>query len=580
MGAVGRRGGRGYACRPDSGRARLPPVAGRRAFTADLSDAPTPTSPRAAGSRHRAGPGAARRARARPHAQGQRRQGGQLPPDQLGRTGAQGLGPDEGPEGPQHRGPVRRRPARHADAQEAARGVGQRTCQPGARRPGGAHPGLRGAAGGRQRRHQGVPAGALLRRLHPLAAAAGQPDHPRAAGQRGQGHPLDGPGVDQRHAGAREDRLVHGRGRLPHARRARRALRRTREVKPSSDLTRVTFAVLTLALLIGASLWVMQPFLGPTIWATMVVVATWPLMLRVQGALRGRRWAAVTVMTLLLLLLFVVPLVVAIVTIVQHADEIVAWGKLITSYRPSRTPPDWLLALPMGSRLGVLWEQAVAAGLSGVMERLAPYAGNVTKWFVAEVGSVGFLLLQFLMTVVIAGILYASGEEAADQVRRFAHRLAGERGASTVKLAGDAIRGVALGVGVTAVVQSVLGGVALAIVDVPFAGLLSAVMFMLCIAQVGPAPVLVPAVVWVFWGGQVGWGIFLTVCTVVITLLDNVLRPALIRMGADLPLLLIFAGVIGGLLAFGLVGIFVGPVVLAVGYMLLEAWMDEVPPPS
>lgn len=351
-------------------------------------------------------------------------------------------------------------------------------------------------------------------------------------------------------------------------------------MKPErNDLTRVTFAVLALALLIGASLWVLRPFLGPTIWATMVVVATWPVMLRVQALLGGRRSLAVAVMTLLLLLLFVVPLVVAIVTIVQNTDQIVSWARLITGYRPTPTPPDWLATLPMvGPRLAVLWEQAVVNGLDGLLQKLTPYAGNLTKWFVAEVGSVGFLLLQFLMTVVIAAILYASGEDAADQVRRFAHRLAGERGASTVQLAGDAIRGVALGVGVTALVQAVLSGLALAVVDIPFAGLLSALTFMLCIAQIGPTPVMVPALIWVFWQGQVGWGIFLLVCTVVITLLDNVLRPALIRMGADLPLLLIFAGVIGGLLAFGLVGIFVGPVVLAVGYMLLEAWMDESPP--
>lgn len=348
-----------------------------------------------------------------------------------------------------------------------------------------------------------------------------------------------------------------------------------------NDITRVTFAVLALALLVGTSLWVLRPFLGPTIWATMVVVATWPLMLRVQSLLGGRRSLAVAVMTLGLLLLFVVPLAVAIVTIVQNADQIVAWGKLVTGYRPDKQPPAWLLGVPLlGAKLGALWEQAVAAGLDGVMQRLQPYAGNLTKWFVAEVGSVGFLLVQFLLTAIIAGILWASGEEAADQVRRFAQRLAGERGASTVKLAGDAIRGVALGVGVTALVQAILGGIALAIVDIPFAGLLSALMFMLCIAQVGPAPVLVPAVVWIFYDGQIGWGIFLAVATAIITTLDNVLRPALIRMGADLPLLLIFSGVIGGLLAFGLVGIFVGPVVLAVGYMLLEAWMDETPPPQ
>jgi len=117
---------------------------------------------------------------------------------------------------------------------------------------------------------------------------------------------------------------------------------------------------------------------------------------------------------------------------------------------------------------------------------------------------------------------------------------------------------------------------------VPFAGLLTALMFMLCIAQVGPVLVLLPAAAWAFYTDSTGWGIFLVVWSLVVGTLDNVLRPALIRMGADLSLLLIFAGVIGGLLAFGLVGLFVGPVVLAVALTLLEAWMDDgdTPPPS
>ena len=347
------------------------------------------------------------------------------------------------------------------------------------------------------------------------------------------------------------------------------------------DLTRTTFAVLALGLLIFASLWILRPFLGPAIWATMVVAATWPVMLRAQALLGGRRALAVTAMTLLLLLLFVVPLTVAIVTIVQNAERIVEWARLVTGYRLTPQAPAWLAALPLvGTLLAGLWAEAVAAGLDGVLERLSPYAGNLTKWFVAEVGSLGFLLLQFFMTVVIAAIMYAGGEQAAGEVRRFARRLAGARGESTVQLAGDAIRGVALGVGVTAVVQSVLGGLGLWAVGIPFAGLLSALMFMLCIAQVGPALVLLPAVAWVFWDGSPVWGTVLLVWTVLVTSLDNVLRPMLIRMGADLPLLLIFSGVIGGLLAFGLVGIFVGPVVLAVGYTLLEHWMAETDPPA
>jgi predicted PurR-regulated permease PerM len=351
------------------------------------------------------------------------------------------------------------------------------------------------------------------------------------------------------------------------------------------DLARTTFGVLFIGLLLGASLWILRPFLGPMIWATMVVVATWPVMRRVQTLLWGKRALAVTVMTLLLLLLFVVPLVLAIVTIVGNADQLVAWAKLATTWRPGEQAPEWLRNLPViGGMAETLWAQLRSLGLDDLLPRLTPYAGNATKWFVAEVGSVGIVVVQFLLTVAIAGVMYSLGEEGADHVRRFARRLAGEPGEGAVVLAGDAIRGVALGVGVTAVVQSVVAGLGLALAGIPFAGLLTALMFMLCIAQVGPLPVLVPALIWAFYDGHPGWGTFLVVVAVVVTMLDNVLRPLLIRMGADLPLLLIFAGVIGGLFAFGLVGIFVGPVVLAVGYTLLEAWMGDAqvpsPPPS
>ena len=345
---------------------------------------------------------------------------------------------------------------------------------------------------------------------------------------------------------------------------------------PRGDLARITFSVLFIGALLAGSLWVLRPFVGPAIWATMVVVATWPMMLRVQHRLWGRRMLAVAVMTLLLLLLFVVPLTLAVATIVGNADQLIEWGKAATEFHLPDTPPHWVVDLPMvGGVLERGWQQASALGLRDLLPKLSPYAGDVTRWFVAQVGSVGFLLLQFLMTVVIAGVMYVTGEEAALLVRRFAIRLGGERGAGVVDLAGGAIRGVALGVGVTAAVQALLSGIGLAIVGVPFSGLLTALIFMLCIAQVGPVPVLIPAAIWAFWSDSTGGGIFLLVLAGIVATLDNILRPLLIRMGADLSLLLIFAGVIGGLLAFGLVGIFVGPVVLAVAFTLLEAWIAD-----
>ena len=351
---------------------------------------------------------------------------------------------------------------------------------------------------------------------------------------------------------------------------------------PQRDLTRTTLGVLFIGVLIVASLWVLRPFIAPTIWAVMIVVSTWPMLRWFQARLWGRRSLAVLVMTLLILMLLVVPLMLAIGTIVRHADDIVAQAAILSGFEVS-APPAWVARLPLiGDQAVQLWEQAAAAGSKGLIAKLMPYADDIAKWFVSQAGSIGLVFVQFLLTVLLAALMYSGGEAAAAAVHRFGRRLAGVYGDNAVTLAGQAIRGVALGVGVTAVVQAGLGGIGLAIAGVPFAGLLTAVMLLLCIAQLGPALVLFPAVAWVYWNGDTGWGTFLLVWSTVVVTLDNFLRPLLIKRGADLPLLLIFAGVIGGLLAFGLIGIFVGPVVLAVAYTLLGAWIDagEVNPPA
>ena len=345
--------------------------------------------------------------------------------------------------------------------------------------------------------------------------------------------------------------------------------------EPARDIVRTTLGVLFIGLLIVSCLWILRPFLAATIWSTMLVVATWPVLIWAQNRLWGRRSLAVIVMSLLMLLLFVVPLMLAIGTIVSHTDIIV--GK-VTSFASNPLPPapPWVAGLPLvGDRIAALWEEAVASGAGGLLARLMPYADDIFKWSVSQAGGVGFLFVQFLLTVAISALMYAGGETAAAAVHRFGTRLAGVHGGNAVTLAGQAIRSVALGVGVTAVVQAGLGGIGLAIAGIPFAGLLTAIMLLMCIAQIGPGLVLFPAVAWVYWTGETGWGTFLLVWSLVVATLDNVLRPALIKRGADLPLVLIFAGVIGGLLAFGLVGIFVGPVLLAVGYTLLGSWVGD-----
>ena len=341
-----------------------------------------------------------------------------------------------------------------------------------------------------------------------------------------------------------------------------------------SDLTRTVLAVLLMLILIAASFWILRPFLLSTVWAGMIVVATWPLMLKLQSRLRSRT-LAVFVMSGAMVLVFVVPLVLAIQALVGNVDTIRTWvAALANASIPP--PPDWLAQIPLvGGQLADAWAGIAKAGREGIVSRLAPHAAAAAQWLVDALGSVGLLSVQFLLTVVISVIMFARGEVARAGMIRFGRRLAGPRGEAVVVLAGQAIRSVALGVVVTALAQTALAGIGLFVAGIPFAGLLTGVVLLLCIAQAGPLLVLVPVVVWLFWTDQTAWGAALLVWSVIVGGLDNVLRPILIRRGADLPLLLIFAGVLGGLLSFGIVGLFVGPVVLAVSYTLLKEWVRE-----
>lgn len=343
------------------------------------------------------------------------------------------------------------------------------------------------------------------------------------------------------------------------------------------DLARNVLAVLFIFALMAASFWILRPFLAAVIWSTMIVVSTWPIMLAIQHRLWGMRVLAVTVMTVALLLVFVAPFSAAIGTIVANADEFAGWAKNLAGVKLP-PPPDFVEQIPfVGEKAAALWRIYAEKGLADLAQVIQPYAGQITRWFVAQVGSFGLVSVQFLLTVVICAILYANGENGARWVRQFGRRLAGERGDNVVRLAAQAIRGVALGVVVTALVQSLLGGIGLAVAGVPFAAALTAVMFMLALAQIGAVPILLFGLAWLWSKDSTAWFFALLVWTVIVGSLDNVLRPILIRKGADLPLILIFAGVIGGLFAFGLLGLFVGPVILAVAYTLLDAWVAEAP---
>ena len=342
---------------------------------------------------------------------------------------------------------------------------------------------------------------------------------------------------------------------------------------PRRDLTHTVLSVLFIGILIAASFWVIRPFLMPLIWAAVIVVATWPAFERLEARLGGRHGLAVAAMAVAILMIIIVPITVAVVTIVNHVEGISAKVTLLAALS-QLAPPEWVGRIPVvGGKVAARWQEFAALSAEDRTAAIAPHVKAGAQWFVAKVGGVGMTMLNFLLTVIVSTILYANGRTVRKGILAFARRLGGGRGEEVAVLAGKCVRGVVLGVVLTALMQAALAGAGLFLTGVPAAGVLTAIALILCLAQLGPVLVMLPAVIWLYWSGHSVAGTVLLVIMIVAGTVDNVVRPLLIKKGADLPLVLIFSGVIGGLIAFGVVGLFIGPVVLAVSFTLLKEWV-------
>lgn len=348
---------------------------------------------------------------------------------------------------------------------------------------------------------------------------------------------------------------------------------------PRRDLVESTLAILFLLALIGASFWILRPVMPAVLWSAAIVVSTWPVLLWLEKRLGGSRTAAAAILALLLTLLLLVPLLFGVLALVDNAARIGEWIQTLPE-QDLPGPPPWVERIPIaGARIAAAWQSAVESGAEGLIARLSPYGSRIATWSLSKLGDFGMVLLQFALTLIGVIFLYRNGERIGVRLRLFAQRLAGDYGDDAVVLAAQATRSVALGVLLTALAQALLAALGLLVAGVPSVGILTVLMLVTGAAQLGPMPVLLPAVAWLYWQGDVGWGTALLVWSGFVGVIDNWLRPALIRRGADLPMMLVFVGVIGGLVAFGVVGLFIGPVVLAVAYRLFDAWIvrDQSP---
>ena len=216
------------------------------------------------------------------------------------------------------------------------------------------------------------------------------------------------------------------------------------------ELVQTTLAVLALVGLLAAAGAVLWPFLGASLWAAMIVVATWPIHRAVERRVGHRRWLSVTIMSLGLMLLLLVPAVLLVDGLIDAVPRLAGLLRDVLN-GPLPDPPAWLVSLPgVGDQLAGAWRELTDAGLTEITRHLSPYAGLLSRFALGQIGGLGYVLLHLLMTLVIAAVFYAQGEAAAQLLRRLGRRLAGNQGEGAVLLAGQAIQGVALGVGGTA----------------------------------------------------------------------------------------------------------------------------------
>ncbi|MDT9630620.1 AI-2E family transporter [Pseudomonas marginalis] len=327
-----------------------------------------------------------------------------------------------------------------------------------------------------------------------------------------------------------------------------------------------------LLVLFGASFWVMAPFWSALFWGAVLAFASWPLMVLLTRALGGRESLAAGILTLGWMLLVAVPLVWLGFNLADHVRDAVA---LIKDIQVDGLPeaPAWLGAIPfVGERLVGMWNSIDEQG-AALMVSLKPYLGQVGNWLLARSAQIGGGILELTLSLVFVFFFYRDGPRLAMFVHRLLERLIGDRAGYYIELVAGTVQRVVNGVIGTAAAQALLALIGFLIAGVPGALVLGIVTFLLSLIPMGPPLVWIPATAWLAWKGDYTYAVFLGVWgTFIISGVDNVLKPYLISRGGNLPLVIVLLGVFGGLIAFGFIGLFIGPTLLAVAYSLLMDW--------
>jgi predicted PurR-regulated permease PerM len=367
--------------------------------------------------------------------------------------------------------------------------------------------------------------------------------------------------------------------------------------------------LIVLLLLLVGSLLVLQPFLSALAWALVMAFSLWPVQQRLVAWLGNRRNITALILTLTIALVLVVPTVVIVANLSGDARDIGAATKDWIQSKP--TAPAWLGKVPVvGKRISEYWQELTDDAASLLQRATSSSTDQLTDSLVTpastqavshtKLGQVAAVLIpwarywlpaaglaiingltQVALSVFLTFFIFRDGSALGHRLDIAIKRIAGERGQHLLLVAGSTVRGVVYGILGTALVQGLLAGIGFLIAGVPGAALLGFITFVLSPLPVGPPLVWLPASLWLFHQGASGWGVFMVIWGLGVSSIDNVVKPLIISRGSATPFILILFGVIGGALAFGFIGVFLGPTLLAVAFRLTEEWSRQpIPAPD
>jgi predicted PurR-regulated permease PerM len=321
---------------------------------------------------------------------------------------------------------------------------------------------------------------------------------------------------------------------------------------------------------------IIRPFITTVAWGIIIAIAVFPVYDRLKSILKGRRRLSATIVSLLLLLFLIAPVMMLMGTLVNGIEHFSPMIREHGIHVP--LPPARIAQLPLvGEPVAKFWTLASQNQMRAI-EQIEPQLTAVGGWLFSAAAGAGFITLQLLFAIVVAGVLLANSGGGAGAARAIEFRLLGDRGAAFTDLAAATVRSVVRGVLGVAVIQSILAGVGMLLAGIQAAGLWALLCLLLCIIQVGPLPVLIPVVAYLFFIGSKAAAVVFLLWSVVIVALDNTLKPLLMGRGMSVPMIVIFVGALGGMLAMGIIGLFVGSTVLVVGFTLFKAWLGEPEP--